>query len=311
MGPENTLGTAAKGFRSGAQFWELDVQLSLDGVPVVIHDDTLVRTTDAPILYPDRHPWQVWDFTWAELRALRIVPTEKSRSQEPEGGLDGSPHRHGLCGAEDRREPIPPDSRDGKKVALSETPTAALPSEEDRLSDRLFGSEPSPMPGLSWASCRIPTLREALVLTRSLDWLVNVEIKGTASQHDRLVRETVALIAELEMSSRVLISSFHETVLRLVSSLDSHLLTGLVTQHPVDDPVARVRALGTFAYHPAEAHLDAETVHRCRAAGIPVIAWTVNDPEKLPRLRRWGVSAVISDRPHKLLPETHLEEDSH
>lgn len=43
--PENTLGSFARAAKLGADWIELDVQLSRDGVPVVIHDDTLARTT--------------------------------------------------------------------------------------------------------------------------------------------------------------------------------------------------------------------------------------------------------------------------
>lgn len=44
--PENTLAAIASAVACGADSVELDVQLTLDGVPVVIHDDTLDRTTD-------------------------------------------------------------------------------------------------------------------------------------------------------------------------------------------------------------------------------------------------------------------------
>jgi glycerophosphoryl diester phosphodiesterase len=43
--PENTLLAFAKGVEQGAEAIELDVRASADGVPVVIHDATLERTT--------------------------------------------------------------------------------------------------------------------------------------------------------------------------------------------------------------------------------------------------------------------------
>jgi glycerophosphoryl diester phosphodiesterase len=45
--PENTLAAFRRALEVGADGIELDVHLSADGVPVVIHDDTLERTTDA------------------------------------------------------------------------------------------------------------------------------------------------------------------------------------------------------------------------------------------------------------------------
>jgi glycerophosphoryl diester phosphodiesterase len=44
--PENTLAAFSEALASGADGIELDIHLSGDGVPVVIHDDTLDRTTD-------------------------------------------------------------------------------------------------------------------------------------------------------------------------------------------------------------------------------------------------------------------------
>lgn len=45
--PENTLAAFESALRVGADLLELDVALDADGVPVVIHDDTLDRTSDA------------------------------------------------------------------------------------------------------------------------------------------------------------------------------------------------------------------------------------------------------------------------
>jgi glycerophosphoryl diester phosphodiesterase len=44
--PENTLPAFRRAVELGAEGVEFDVQLSADGVPVVIHDETLERTTD-------------------------------------------------------------------------------------------------------------------------------------------------------------------------------------------------------------------------------------------------------------------------
>jgi glycerophosphoryl diester phosphodiesterase len=45
--PENTLASFRKGLELGAPLLELDVHMSADGQLVVIHDDTLDRTTTA------------------------------------------------------------------------------------------------------------------------------------------------------------------------------------------------------------------------------------------------------------------------
>jgi glycerophosphoryl diester phosphodiesterase len=70
LAPENTLASARAAFASGAGMWEIDVRMSRDGKPVVIHDQDLGRTSDAKWKFPDRNPWLVSDFNLSELKAL-------------------------------------------------------------------------------------------------------------------------------------------------------------------------------------------------------------------------------------------------
>src|SRR5277367_6919432 len=44
--PENTLEAARLAWEAGAPAWEFDVQLTRDGVPVILHDESLLRTTN-------------------------------------------------------------------------------------------------------------------------------------------------------------------------------------------------------------------------------------------------------------------------
>lgn len=68
--PENTLASVAQGIADRADFIEFDVQLTKDGVPVVLHDPTLARTTDVETVFPRRSPWRLRDFTLAEVESL-------------------------------------------------------------------------------------------------------------------------------------------------------------------------------------------------------------------------------------------------
>jgi glycerophosphoryl diester phosphodiesterase len=62
VAPENTLPALAAGALAGATLIEFDVRTTADGVPVVIHDRTVDRTTGGT--------GNVWDLTEAEIRAL-------------------------------------------------------------------------------------------------------------------------------------------------------------------------------------------------------------------------------------------------
>ncbi|MGW3494993.1 glycerophosphodiester phosphodiesterase [Streptomyces sp. NPDC001020] len=68
--PENTLAAVDRAAAMGFGWVENDVQRAKDGQLVVIHDDTLDRTTDAKRLFPHRAPWRVKDFTAKEMSRL-------------------------------------------------------------------------------------------------------------------------------------------------------------------------------------------------------------------------------------------------
>ena len=70
LAPENTLLAAEKGLALGADLWELDAAVTADDELVILHDDSLSRTTNARQVYPGRDPWNVWDFTLEEIQAL-------------------------------------------------------------------------------------------------------------------------------------------------------------------------------------------------------------------------------------------------
>jgi glycerophosphoryl diester phosphodiesterase len=60
--PENTVAAFKRVHASGATWFEIDVKLSRDGVPIVFHDDTLERTTNGH--------GAVADMDWAQLKEL-------------------------------------------------------------------------------------------------------------------------------------------------------------------------------------------------------------------------------------------------
>jgi len=70
LAPENTLRAAAKALENHADGWELDVAMSADGELVVLHDDTLERTSNVMSVFPERKPWSVYEFSLAELQQL-------------------------------------------------------------------------------------------------------------------------------------------------------------------------------------------------------------------------------------------------
>lgn len=69
--PENTL-SALRSSIGKCDFIEIDVQLSRDKIPVILHDETLGRTSNVKVIdsFTERYPWWVRDFSQNELQRL-------------------------------------------------------------------------------------------------------------------------------------------------------------------------------------------------------------------------------------------------
>lgn len=68
--PENTFLSFYLGILMGAEGIETDVQLTKDGIPVLFHDDTLLRVTEAQ--------GSIKDYTFSQLRELNVKNRELS-----------------------------------------------------------------------------------------------------------------------------------------------------------------------------------------------------------------------------------------
>lgn len=70
LAPENTLAAARRAHAVGADLWETDVAVSADDRLVLMHDDSMMRTTDVAAKFPDRIPAPFSTYTLAEIRSL-------------------------------------------------------------------------------------------------------------------------------------------------------------------------------------------------------------------------------------------------
>lgn len=163
----------------------------------------------------------------------------------------------------------------------------------------LFPNHASTFTGL-----QVPSLEEALLLTKELNWRVNVEIKDLAvavnggKGHDTITAEVLALIEKLGMQESVLLSSFQHQYLREAKTMMPSLATAaLVEDVAPKDPVALCQELGVMAYHPGSDIIPDEHIEALCAADIIVNVWTVNDMDEARRLLKLGVTGIITDYP--------------
>jgi len=79
--PEHTQASTVMAHGLGADYIEQDVQLSRDGVPVVLHDAKLDHVTNVSEVFPEKHrpdgKYFVVDFSLEELKQLTIIARHK------------------------------------------------------------------------------------------------------------------------------------------------------------------------------------------------------------------------------------------
>ncbi|GGO32186.1 glycerophosphodiester phosphodiesterase [Micromonospora parathelypteridis] len=221
--PENTLVAQEIARKGGADWIENDVQPSKDGIPFILHDGTVDRTTDGT--------GNIRDLTAAQIKALDA----------------GS----------------------------------------------WFGPQ--------YVGERVPTLAEQLADLRTRGGNLLVEIKGKHTRDE--VATIIQVIRDEQMMGRVFIQSFEVDALRYTYELAPELPLGLLRSTLDADPVAIAKELHLTAYNPDGNALLAkpEVVAPLHAAGVAVMAWTMDSAGLWQRLERIGTDAIITNRASELV----------
>jgi glycerophosphoryl diester phosphodiesterase len=237
--PENTLAAFELAHERGADGIEFDVRLAADGVPVVIHDETLQRTAALD--------HAVSSLTSAELARL-----------------DAGSWFNRCRPARSR----PDFAREG-----------------------------------------VPTLARVLDLFGPRFRMLYVELKCGDADRRPLVETAVSVLGQrAEVARRSVVKSFDLMAVAQVKLLAPVQRTVALFGHrpgaPVittSDMIERARDCGADMLGPHRSLVTRRRVEAARAAGLPVAVWTVDHPAWARRGREWGLRALITNRPARLL----------
>ena len=147
----------------------------------------------------------------------------------------------------------------------------------------------------------VPLLDAALDACAGM--VVNVEIKNWPQDVDFDPGQAlVPPVLEACRGHDVLISSFNIATVDRVRELDASVPTAwLVSFAPDRDRAGRLvemcRRHGHEVLHPHELAVDAHLLGLCRAAGIAVNTWTVDDPARMRVLADLGVDGIVTNVP--------------
>ena len=277
LAPENTLPGFAEALAIGVHTLELDVVMTADGVPVVLHD---------PVLNPDltRGPDGAWigatplpvgELTLEELRRYdvgRAKPGSRAAGRFPEQqGQDGV---------------AVPSLAEVIALAEAQSGGEARYNVETKLSPEHPELTPPPA---AFADAVIAVLRDAGVAERStlqsFDWRTLQRAQVAAPEID-----TAYLTAEQDWLDNI----------RRGEAGGSPWLAG----HDIEDaeglvPVLVNRAGGDIwsPYYRDLREVDLRDAHKL---GLRVVVWTVNDPGDMASLIELGVDGIITDYPDRL-----------
>ena len=145
---------------------------------------------------------------------------------------------------------------------------------------------------------RIPTLDEILEFAREQDVVFYLEIKYDSAwgMHHALV----GALGKPENAARTIVISFDPATLAAVRKLEPAIMIGLLVEDATADPVKAALDVGARQLCPKADLVTQELVERAHRADLHVVAWTINDAEKMRAAMDAGVDGIMTDLPDRL-----------
>lgn len=152
--------------------------------------------------------------------------------------------------------------------------------------------------GAAFRGERLPLLAEVAARCRRHGLAANVEIKPTAGCETETGRAVALAVRELwrDHPARPLLSSFSDAALAAARQAAPEMPRGLLLEEWDDDWRDRVRRLACVSLHLDHRLLTRERVALLKAAGLRLLAYTVNEPARARVLLGWGVDCICTDR---------------
>jgi glycerophosphoryl diester phosphodiesterase len=148
---------------------------------------------------------------------------------------------------------------------------------------------------------RAPTLTETLILCREIGLGANVEIKAERGRGPATAAAVADCLDEVEPQPRILISSFLSEAVGEAAVLMPSVPRGMLWRKIPHGWHRMAKGMGCATIHCGHASLTEEVADEVRAAGYPLLAYTVNDAARARQLFSWGIASVFSDAPDIIL----------
>jgi glycerophosphoryl diester phosphodiesterase len=150
---------------------------------------------------------------------------------------------------------------------------------------------------------QIPTLKSVLEFLQNTKMSANVEIKPLPGQDEKTAIRALAEISTYfpSSSSSILFSSFSVKALQTLRAHSAECLIGLLLHEWESDWQYISESLNCVSIHVNEEIMTREKAQEIKSMGKKLLCYTVNQPVRALELYSWGVDAVFSDAPDRIL----------
>jgi len=152
----------------------------------------------------------------------------------------------------------------------------------------------------------LPLLKEVAERCRTHGMMANIEIKPTTGT-DAQTGKAVALAAREEWQGVMppLLAFFCVAALKAAQQATPELPRGLLMDEWQSDWRELTARLECVSIHLNHRLLDEARVAAIKAAGLKILVYTVNNPQRAATLLRWGVDCICTDRIDEIGPHFH------
>ncbi len=154
--------------------------------------------------------------------------------------------------------------------------------------------------------CKIPTLKEVLLLFKPTNFIINIELKNNKIKYKNLEEDVINLVKELKMERKVIISSFRMKTLNKLKAISpkvprSYLISEKFYKYRLKNMIF-YRAIKNDSTYISPNYLisDKKFINKCHRRDIQVLCYGVNTIEEYEKLLKLKVDGIFTDFPNIL-----------
>lgn len=149
--------------------------------------------------------------------------------------------------------------------------------------------------------CNIPTLRDVLILVKDYGIFLNIEAKTDLIHYD-LEQDVINLIEEYNLEDNILISSFNHNCIEIFKNINPNIKYANLYHNKddyvgFDNVVEHAKYSGIYSINLNHQLVDKDLVNLAHNNNLKVFVYTVNTPNLMRNMIKYGVDGIFSDYP--------------